>query len=79
MEQVGVEHLLSAGFVEAFDERVLGRFSGLDASQGDVVLVSPLGELMRDEFGSVVQSQPLRESTPLLYLIEHADDALGWQ
>ena len=64
MKQVGVEHLLSVGSIEAFDECILSWFSGLDVCEFYAVFFGPVDELVRDEFGSVVESNLLGQSTP---------------
>jgi hypothetical protein len=56
-EHVAVEHLLSIGSVEAFDEAVLHWAPRLDEQQLDAVLVSPLGQRLANEFCAVVEPE----------------------
>ena len=56
VKQMGVEHLLSVGFVEAFDKGVLGGFPGLDVGQRYGMVLGPLGQRVGDTFGAVVHA-----------------------
>ena len=64
MKQVCAEHLLSVGSVEAFNERVLGGFAGLNVCELHLMLFGPVDELVGDEFWAVVQAYLFGKSTP---------------
>src|SRR4030095_9031078 len=74
-EDVTVEHLLSVSTVEAFDQTVLHRSTGLDEATFDAVTTSPLFEFVADQFGTIVDTQPNGFATHLDEFIERANDA----
>jgi len=59
MEQVCAEHLLSVGFVEAFNKCILGGLAWLDVGKLHLMLFGPVDEPVSDKFGAIVQTDLL--------------------
>jgi hypothetical protein len=57
LEEVGVQHLLAIGAVEAFDVRVLVRLPGLDVADLDAPGAAPVLERLGHEFRPVVPTE----------------------
>jgi hypothetical protein len=77
LEDVGVEDLLAAGAVEAFDKGVLVRLAWLDVAQRDLLLLAPGGEALRGELWTVVEAKGLGAAVECDELFEDADDAVA--
>ena len=74
-EEPRIEYFRAKATVQAFDVRVLVRFTGLDAAEVNAVLSRPLPHRVHQEFRAVLAAElawPTLNGTPLL---EHSDDA----
>ena len=75
LEEVCVEHFATEAAIEAFDERVLVGFAGLDVEDLDAFAATPIGEGLAQELRSVVAADRTGLAIELDELLEHANDA----
>jgi hypothetical protein len=71
-EDIGIEHLLAVGPIEALDERVLIGLAGLDVAQSDLLGRAPGREDLRGELRAVVEPERLRAAVERKELLEDA-------
>src|ERR1700759_1081989 len=64
-KHIAVEYLLAIGSVEAFDEAVLHRPSGLNEPALDAMTMSPFLQVLTDKFRPVVHAQLRRPAAQL--------------
>jgi hypothetical protein len=69
VEDVGVEHFVAAGAVEALDEGVLIRLPRLNEQQCNVVLLAPAGKVMPGQLGPVIAANCRRLAVDLPRLL----------
>jgi hypothetical protein len=62
IEHVGVEHFVAVRAIEAFDKGVLLGLAGLNEAHRDPVLITPVDEGLRPQFGPVVDPNGLRQA-----------------
>jgi len=75
VEQPGIEHFLAIGSIEALDERILIRFSGLNEPDQHAVAPGPLRKGLAKELRAIVHTQQIRQRTLASQLLEDADQS----
>lgn len=65
-EQPSAQHFGSIRTIEAFDKRILIRFTGLDVVEHDAVFFTPTDKDFAQKFGPIVGSQNIRQTALLL-------------
>ena len=78
-KQPQVYHFLPIGPIEAFDKGILIGFARLDEFDFGFVILSPVLQVAASKFGSVVNSNLLRESAFVFELFQDTDHSLARQ
>ena len=79
VEAVQIQPLVPGSSIESLDVGILGRFTGLDVQQGDLLLSCPVDQFVADVFRAVVAAQSQWFLVPLDDPLQRANDAFAGQ
>ena len=79
LEYIGIEHFVSIGPIEPFDEGILIRLARLNISERDPTVDAPARKAVGQELGPVIQSNRLGLTTPGRHLVQHPQDTCRGQ
>jgi len=78
LEKASIQDILPVSPIEALDVSILGWFSGLNEGPFNLMFCCPVGQLLGDELGAVVDTQLFGQSAPEGQHIQDADDPHSW-
>ena len=77
VKEIGVQHILTIGTIEAFNVGILGRFAWLDEIPEQLVVARPVGQHLGDKLGTIIAANRLRIAAVDSDLIENTDNPGG--